>query len=96
MVRVVAEKIIQTENLDAFMKLNAEMIAETRKENGCILYAFHQNEDDPTHFSYIETWASRADLEAHFNSEHFKRLVPQLGELSETKSVNIFNELTHE
>lgn len=93
MVKVVAEKYIDEKNLEDFMILANEMIELTRKEDGCIEYVLFQDEKDPRHFSYIETWDSREQLEKHFNSEHFKRLVPQLGELSEPGPVNIYNKL---
>ncbi len=93
MVKVVAEKYIDEKSLDAFMYLAEEMIRLTREEEGCIEYNIFQDEKDPQHFSYIESWKSREHLEKHFESEHFKRLVPQLGELSEAGPVCIYKEL---
>ena len=93
MVKVVAEKYIDEDKLQAFMTLAQEMIELTRKEDGCIEYNIFQDEKDPRHYSYIESWASREHLERHFESEHFKRLVPLLGDLSEAGPVVIYKEL---
>ncbi|MCH4891264.1 antibiotic biosynthesis monooxygenase [Acidaminobacter sp. JC074] len=93
MVKVVAEKYIDENKLEAFMALAGEMIELTRKEDGCLEYNIFQDENDPRHFSYIESWETREHLEKHFESEHFKRLVPKLGDLSEAGPVVIYKEV---
>jgi quinol monooxygenase YgiN len=45
----------------------------TRMEPGCIQYVGHQSIEDPTSFSFYETYRSRADLDAHWASDHFKQ-----------------------
>ena len=47
----------------------------TRKEPGCIQYVGHQASQDPTHFSFYETYKSMADLESHWATDHFKQYV---------------------
>ncbi len=49
----------------------------TRKEPGCIQYVGHQSIEDPTRFSFYETYKTRADLDAHWASEHFKQYVKE-------------------
>ena len=46
------------------------MIAATRKENGCIFYDLTQSITAPNEFTFVERWASREALEAHFNTPH--------------------------
>ncbi len=92
MVRVVAEKFALAKEVDDMLIIVQELINETRKEEGCIYYGFHQNEKDPTHFSFIETWETREHLDAHFESEHFKRLVPMLESIGKPGPVVIYNE----
>ena len=46
------------------------LIEPTRKEEGCIEYFMHVDNEDPGHFLFYETWASMAHLEAHRASPH--------------------------
>ena len=80
--RIVARDYFQPGKKEEAMKLFAEVIAETRKEPGCISYEVHQALDDPDSTAMIETWADQAAMDAHINSEHFKRIIPQIGALT--------------
>jgi len=94
MIRVVATLKISADNKDAAMPLFKELIDLTRKENGCIEYGLSLSLDDPTSYVIIENWDTKADLDAHSASEHFGRLIPQLGDLaSEEIGVAVFEEL---
>ena len=44
----------------------------TRAEDGCLLYDLHQDDKDPEHFLFYETWASRALWQAHMEAPHLK------------------------
>lgn len=48
------------------------MVAETRKEPGCINYDLHQFADDPAKFLFYENWESRAHLDRHAQSAHIQ------------------------
>ena len=48
----------------------AVVIAETRKEEGCLNYDLHQGADDSRDFMFHENWRSRDDLDVHSNSAH--------------------------
>jgi quinol monooxygenase YgiN len=58
-------------------RLIRAMEEHTRTEQGCIQYVGHQSLEDSTRFSFYETYKSRADLDAHWASEHFKRYVKE-------------------
>jgi quinol monooxygenase YgiN len=47
-------------------------IAETRKEQGCILYDLHESISDPTRFVFVEQWESMDRLMAHSAAPHMK------------------------
>lgn len=94
MIYVVAENYIKEENLDKVIKLYEELVGETRKEKGCIKYELCQDEKDKTVFAMMEEWESKEDLESHLNSEHFKRLVPEISKLSAKAGVvNIYKKV---
>ena len=56
-------------------RLMRTMEEHTRREPGCIQYVGHQSLDDSTRFSFYETYKSKADLESHWASDHFKQYV---------------------
>jgi quinol monooxygenase YgiN len=39
--------------------------AETHAEDGCLVYAMHQNVEDPSRFAIVESWASQSHLDTH-------------------------------
>jgi len=65
-----------------------KLIAPTRKEEGCIEYNLHQDNEDPAVFVFYETWESLASLENHMNSDHFKNYVNAVGSMIEDKAVH--------
>ena len=58
-----------------------ELLAPTRREAGCLNYDMHVSADDPSKFLFHENWASRAQLDAHFQSVHLQTLAPRVNEL---------------
>ena len=57
------------------------LVQETRQEPGCVHYDLYRSAEDPQVLVFHETWASRADWEAHNASPHvdgFRARVPEL------------------
>ena len=54
----------------AYLAGARDMIAATRKEDGCIFYDLTQSVTAPNEFTFVERWTTRAALEAHFNTPH--------------------------
>lgn len=76
MIKVIAEDFIKEEYLELVRPLYAELVEKTKKEPDCIAYDLYVDQDDPTHFIFIEEWPSHEALQTHCRSEHFRRLVP--------------------
>ncbi len=55
---------------DAAVAAAAEVQAETRKEPGCLSYAFSSDLDDEGLFHLFEEWESEDALDAHFATPH--------------------------
>ncbi|MBC8103151.1 MAG: antibiotic biosynthesis monooxygenase [Cytophagales bacterium] len=58
----------------------SEVMAETRKEAGCISYTFSPDFTDPGLFHLFEEWESQEQLSAHFEAPHiaaFRRRQPE-------------------
>jgi quinol monooxygenase YgiN len=55
-----------------------KMVPLTQAEPGCIYYRALQSLDEPRRFFLVEEYVDESGLQAHVESEHFKRYV--LGE----------------
>ena len=60
------------------------LVAPTRAEEGCLLYALHRSHDDPGTFVFTESWASRPLWEAHMASPHLVAFGEQQGAVTES------------
>lgn len=82
MVNIVAQFFIQEGKLEEALKVITELVEKTRQEAGCIKYEVYQDDKDSNHLILLEEWESQAILDKHSASDHFKALVPKIGELS--------------
>ena len=76
MLKVIAEDFIEPEHLETVRPWYAELVEKTRQEPLCIAYDLFVDHADPGHFIFIEQWPDQDALDAHCQSEHFRRLVP--------------------
>lgn len=53
-----------------FREVLEGFVAPTRQEQGCLRYDLFQDVSDPAQFTFMEEWASVADLELHSRSAH--------------------------
>lgn len=72
-----AEPGREAEALEAFKAL----VEPTHGEDGCILYALHQGQDDPRRLAFVERWSSKEALEAHLASPHVQEVLAQAPDL---------------
>jgi quinol monooxygenase YgiN len=94
MIRVVAKGKLKPEvQVEEYLKQARELVSETRKEEGCIYYALHQDIKDPSIVTMLEEWVDEEALNQHGKSEHVLRIVPELGKLRESIEVNVYKEL---
>ena len=68
-----ARKVIVTgsilarpERVDELLALSLEHVRRSRSEPGCISHAVHRDVEDPLRLVFVEEWADRAALLAHF------------------------------
>ena len=93
MLKVVSRRTIKPENLEEVIEMYEEMIEETRKENGCISYEFFQDMNEPNTVAMIEEWEDQECFDAHSQTPHFKKIIPQVGDLQESSELRIFRKL---
>jgi quinol monooxygenase YgiN len=85
---VVAKIVARPDSVESVKNELLKLITPTRKENGCIKYTLHQDNEDPAVFVFYETWESAACLQDHMNTDHYKNYVNAVSSLIKEKVVN--------
>jgi len=94
MIKVVAKNFIKKDKIEEVLEHIKELVASTVKEEGCIKYEIYQDEKDKSILTMIEEWESKEALNKHMSSEHFKRIVPIIGEFAEKAGeINLYNKV---
>jgi len=94
MISIIAKNVVRPDQVEAYKTLARELVAETRKEKGCIAYALNQDLQDSTVLTFIERWDDQAAIDAHGKSAHFTRIVPMLGALKAAEGeVRLYREV---
>ncbi|NDV67449.1 putative quinol monooxygenase [Dysgonomonas sp. 25] len=70
-IHLVVSLTIKPECKDELMSALKTMVAETRKEKGCIAYYLLEKEGESNEYVLIEEWASQEDLDNHGASAHY-------------------------
>ena len=70
MLIVAAEIVVEAGAVEGVREVLGTTEQETRKEPGCLTYAFSVDINDPTMVRIFERWESMAALEAHFKTPH--------------------------
>lgn len=78
------------ENRKPLIDKATELVELSLHDKGCVAYDVFTSATVDNHLMICETWRTREDLEKHMESEHFKRIVPQLQELA-TMTIEEFN-----
>lgn len=63
-----------------------DLVAQTRKENGCINYDLHQSQENKSKFVIYENWNKVADLDAHAKSAHLQAFTKNTAHLLESRA----------
>ena len=85
---VVAKVVAKKESVESVKGELLKLVAPTRKEEGCIDYNLHQDNDDPALFIFYENWESAASLEKHINSDHYRAYAKSVDGLIAEKAVH--------
>jgi quinol monooxygenase YgiN len=90
MVKVVAKGYFYEDKTEEAIKIYEELVEKTRLEDGCISYNLFRDKNDCSILTMIEEWKSQDALDKHMKTEHFTRLVPQLGKLRKSSELNTY------
>ena len=93
-IRVVALLHAKPGEEEAVKKAALACVEPSRAEETNHLYALNQDSDDPSLFVFIEHWASKAALDAHMQTPHFKTLAAALdGKLAKPLKLHVLKPL---
>lgn len=73
MIYVIATLLVKPEKRADFLENARDVIAATRKEDGCETYDLTSSITEPNEFIFIERWTTREALAAHFQTRHLIR-----------------------
>lgn len=94
MIKIVARRVVRADAVDRYEALALELVARSQAEEGCLSYTLNRSLSDPRVHTMLEVWRDQAAIDAHNSSEHFTRLVPQMGALVEQADpVELYEEL---
>jgi quinol monooxygenase YgiN len=79
--------------IEEYLKLAREVVTETRKEKGCIMYTLYEDINDPSILSTLEEWEDEESLNQHNKSEHVMKIVPELRKRRESTEINLYREV---
>ena len=73
---------VPPENLEQFRPHMARMLAASRAEDGCLVYSYAVDVEDPGLIRVFEAWRDPAAVQAHFAAPHmaeWRAAWPQFG-----------------
>ena len=80
-IHVVARHRARPETVEEVRRILLELIVPSRAEAGCLKYELLQNADDPTDFTFVETFASEEALKIHAAAPYIAGVGPRLKDL---------------
>jgi quinol monooxygenase YgiN len=66
MILVTGSILAKAETLDKLLALSLEHVRRSRTEPGCVMHSVHQDAENPMRLVFVEEWADKAALAAHF------------------------------
>lgn len=82
MILVTGHVRARPERLDEVLALSLAHVQRSRLEPGCILHTVHQDVEDPNRVVFVEQWADRDALAAHFEVPASLEFVHAVGGLA--------------
>ncbi|MCW2761187.1 MAG: antibiotic biosynthesis monooxygenase [Marmoricola sp.] len=90
--QVIARYTVAKENAEKVLELISSLVEASRTEPGCLAFDAYRRVDDDTKIVLLERYTSRADFDAHRETEHFKSLVlEQIVPLLESRTFEAYD-----
>ena len=82
MIIVTGTIVARADALKEVLRLSLEHVHRSRLEPGCVSHNVHQSVEDPCQIVFLEEWADREALAAHFVVPESRDFVRSLGPLT--------------
>jgi len=69
---IIAHITAKSDKIDLVKTELLKLIPLTRAETGCLTYDLHQDNENPAHFMFYESWENRTVWRDHMNAPHLK------------------------
>lgn len=80
-IAISARLVIEPGRVDEYLQAAQDVIRHTREEQGCELYAFARDIQQPNVIWISEQWQSDAALQQHFATEHLGRFLKRVADI---------------
>ena len=90
---IIAKIEAKPEKLDEVKSAVLKLIEPTRKEQGCIQYDLHQENEKAEVFIFVENWENQALWDAHMQSEHLQSFIKETEGLLVELTVHQMNQI---
>jgi quinol monooxygenase YgiN len=78
---VIAHLVARENKIDATKEFLLGLIGPTQAEPGCVDYLLHQDDDNPTEFTFYENWTERGEWDKHMDLPHLAEFAARADEL---------------
>ena len=85
---IIANITAKSDKVDLVKSELEKLIPITLKEEGCLDYVLHQDNEDPAHFLFYENWESRELWQNHMDNQHLKDFISATDGAIEELAVN--------
>jgi quinol monooxygenase YgiN len=80
------------DTLDELLRISLEHVHRSRREPGCLLHTVHHDAEYPNRLVFLEHWADRDALTAHFHVPESGAFAKALGALAaEPPRIDIYD-----
>lgn len=94
MIRIAAKQLIRAEECQKFEELAKRVADVAVTEEGNCSYALTRSVDNPQAYCVFEAWENMEAVQKHMDSELFRTLAPQMGELMAAEpTIEIYEEI---
>ena len=92
MILVTGSVKARPETLAEVLRLSLEHVRRSRLEPGCLLHSVHHDVEDPNRLVFLEHWADRDALVAHFGVQASGEFARTMGDLAaEPPTLDIYD-----
>lgn len=82
MILVTGSILARPDSLDQVLAMSLDHVRRSRAEPGCVSHAVHQDVENPLRLVFVERWADRVSLMAHFGVPDSRAFARAAGALS--------------